>query len=135
MSRREDSLSLELYITLACLTGIVGVILVALAVFPDVDLGMRILRVATGLPLLFAFQHATRVSVQRLRTRRTTLRLHHHPGRLDEDVLALLRAGRSLAAIRLYRDVMGVGLVEAKRQVELIARESRAGDVSHQGKE
>ena len=134
MSRREDALSLELYIVLACLTGIVGVVLLALAVFPDQDLGMRVLRVLTGLLLLYAFQHSARVSLHRLRAR-ASLRSRSDPVRLRQDILALLRAGRRIAAIRLYRDAMGVGLMEARRQVKRIAREEAPSPSRRGGRE
>lgn len=126
MSRREDSLSLELYITLACLTGIVGIVLLATGLFPaDVPLEMRGLRVLTGLLLLVACQRATRETLRRLRAPRTATLSLSDPDRLNEHVLGLLRAGRKIGAIRLYRDVTGVGLAEAKRQVEALQRKDQ----------
>jgi ribosomal protein L7/L12 len=123
--KRQDALSLELYITLAVLTGIIGVVLLPLAVFPDVPLAMRVVRVATGLLLLIACQRASRVALRRIRARRAARQLRSDPERLREDVLALLQSGRGIAAVRLYREVTGVGFAEAKRQVDRLSAEAR----------
>ena len=40
---------------------------------------------------------------------------------VDQDVLSLVREGKKIAAIKLYRDKTGVGLVEAKAAVEAVA--------------
>jgi ribosomal protein L7/L12 len=42
---------------------------------------------------------------------------------VDQDVLSLVREGKKIAAIKLYRDKTGVGLVEAKAAVEAVATE------------
>ncbi len=127
MRQREDALSTELYITLAVMAGIIGVVLVALAVFPEVDLGMRALRLLTGGLLLYGCYLAAREAIPRLEARRALPLGRSEPGPLQGRILELLRAGRRVAAIRLYRDVMGVGLMDARRQVERIARQARSG--------
>lgn len=45
------------------------------------------------------------------------------PGRFDE-VLALLHRGNKIAAVKLYKDMTGVGLAEAKDAVEKLARDN-----------
>ncbi len=127
MTVREDALSLELYIVLACITGIMGLVLLPLAIFPDVDLGMRVLRVAIALLLLYACHYTGRVALRGLRERRTASPWRSDPSRLDDEVLKLLRDGRRLGAIRLYRDVKGVGLLEARREIKRIVRERKSG--------
>jgi len=41
---------------------------------------------------------------------------------VDQDVVSLLREGKKIDAIKLYRDKTGVGLAEAKQAVEALAR-------------
>jgi ribosomal protein L7/L12 len=45
-----------------------------------------------------------------------------HPNTLDGRVLALLRDGRKIEAIKLYRDITGAGLKEAKDAVEALEK-------------
>jgi large subunit ribosomal protein L7/L12 len=40
---------------------------------------------------------------------------------VDQDVVSLVREGKKIAAIKLYRDKTGVGLAEAKAAVEVLA--------------
>jgi large subunit ribosomal protein L7/L12 len=42
---------------------------------------------------------------------------------VDQDILSLVREGKKIAAIKLYRDKTGVGLAEAKAAVESVATE------------
>jgi large subunit ribosomal protein L7/L12 len=42
---------------------------------------------------------------------------------VDQDVVSLVREGKKIAAIKLYRDKTGVGLAEAKAAVEAVATE------------
>lgn len=42
----------------------------------------------------------------------------------DEDVLRLLKLGEEIMAIRCYRSLHGVGLKEAKEQVELLKQKN-----------
>jgi ribosomal protein L7/L12 len=57
---------------------------------------------------------------------------------LDSRVLALTREGRKIEAIKLYRDLTGAGLAEAKNAVEALEREGslpqkRAGSAADDG--
>ena len=45
------------------------------------------------------------------------------PGSLEEQVLGLLRAGKKMDAIKLYREKTGAGLKEAKDAVEDLAKQ------------
>ena len=42
---------------------------------------------------------------------------------VDQDVVSLVRIGKKIAAIKLYREKTGVGLAEAKAAVEALATE------------
>jgi len=42
---------------------------------------------------------------------------------INQDVVSLVREGKKIAAIKLYRDKTGVGLAEAKAAVEALAAE------------
>ena len=42
---------------------------------------------------------------------------------VDQDVVSLVREGKKIAAIKLYREKTGVGLAEAKAAVEALAAE------------
>ncbi len=54
------------------------------------------------------------------------LGLYPQPGKAsDEDVRRLVRAGQQVLAVRLYREVHGSTLAEAKRAVEGMAERAR----------
>ena len=73
-----------------------------------------------GLLLLLAF--AIGYAVGRRRPDRTVVWSAATPPIASPDVEALIRQGRTIDAIRRYRELHGTGLKEAKDAVEALAR-------------
>ncbi len=76
------------------------------------------LREATGIGLAEAREQVERLSAEAAGQPRPAERPDLDTPGLPEDVLALARSGQKLEAIKLLRERTGLGLKEAKEQVE-----------------
>ncbi len=51
--------------------------------------------------------------------------MNYHDVKISDDVIAAVDAGRKIDAIKILREQTGLGLADAKHQVDRLARERR----------
>ncbi len=117
-------------ILLAVVSGVVGVGLIAASLGAGTEASGAGSALLPGLLLLVICAANVAIALgliggpRRIEIPRST------PETLQADVERLLRAGRKLEAVEVYRRVTGVGLAEAKEAVERIGAEERADNGS-----